>query len=113
MNDLEAVPPHELDAHDWLVPLPAKSQSLSATKITLPLSPLMVEERFLSRFLGQILERAGLSIGAAARLLQVNPESLRQYVNGRRKDPGLVWFTKIVTLCGGRVLIELPEKGKR
>lgn len=83
-------------------------QSIPAIRATTPLTPVVCDERAIAGLLGMILNRAGLSVGEAAKRMGVSDEALRQYLKGRRTKPSLIWFVKLAELCGARVLIELP-----
>lgn len=90
------------------VPLPSTS-SIPTFHSTSTLTPLVCDERAISRLLELILIRGGLSINEAARRLDVAPSSVRQYIRGRRKRPSLQWFIRLAELCGAKVVIEFPK----
>ena len=91
------------------VPLPASSVGAAHFKPTSTLTPVICDERAISRLLELLLSRGGLTTNEAASRLGINAASLRQYVNGRRGKPSLLWFLKFAALCGARVTIEFPE----
>jgi hypothetical protein len=92
------------------VPLPSKA-SLPFISNSPSLTPLVCDERAISRLLEMILERGGLTAGEAARRLGTNSNNVRQYVAGRRTSPGLMWFLKLAEVAGARVFIEFPKRG--
>jgi hypothetical protein len=77
---------------------------------TSPLTPMVCDRRAITRLLGTLLEKAGISVGEASRRLGMNDQSLRPYLKGRRTKPSLLWFLKYVEACGGKVYIEFPNK---
>lgn len=95
-----------------IVPLPSRS-FFPAGRQVLPLSPLLISEEHLAKILNQLLTRAGLSVNGAARLLSLHEESVRGYTSGRRANPSLLMFARFVDLCGGKLLLELPDKANR
>lgn len=90
-------------------PLPS-SGSIPVIKHTTPLTPLVADERAIGHLLGLLMSRSGLSTNEVARRLGVTPNSVRQYLKGRRCKPSLIWFIKLVEVCGGRVNLETPER---
>jgi hypothetical protein len=76
------------------------------------LTPVVCDERAISRLLGSILSRAGLTTIDIAMKMGVTPQSVRQYLAGRRCRPGLLWFIKFAELAGARVVLEWPERPK-
>lgn len=90
-------------------PLPGGA-SIASFHSTSPLTPMVCDRRAITRLLGTLLEKAGISVGEASRRLGMNDQSLRPYLKGRRTKPSLLWFLKYVEACGGRVYIEFPNK---
>lgn len=87
-------------------PLPSSYQPpLSSATLT----PLVCDERAISRLLEVILSRGGLTMKEAADRLGVSSNTIRQYVHGRRSKPSLIWFVKLANLCGARVVLEFPK----
>lgn len=72
------------------------------------LSPVICDERVISKLLESLLYRSGQSSGEVARKMGVSPNSVRQYINGRRCRPSLIWFVRLAELCGARVIVEFP-----
>ena len=96
---------------DWAelmpwVPLPSKTVPIP---VTYHLTTIICDERMIAKLLETLLARAGLSINEAARRLKCNASTISQYVNGRRTRPSLLWFLKIVALCGAKVSLEFPS----
>lgn len=89
------------------VPVPSLG-AIPLVRVSSPLTPVVCDDRAITRLLEQILLRSGLTISEAARRLGVSPSALRQYINGRRSRPSLFWFAKFVEVCGSHLLIELP-----
>lgn len=108
----EAIP---IDLNQF-TPLPGSGGfnpgSLTHSAPTTSLTPVVCDERAISRLLGSILQRAGLSVGDMAAKMGVSPQSVRQYTAGRRCRPGLLWFIKFAELAGARVVLEWPERGR-
>ena len=92
-----------------LCPLPSLVTSSPLYKSS-PLTPVVCDERVISRLLEILLNRAGLSISEAARRMGNGPNTISQYINKRRCRPSLLWFIKFAELCGAKVTIELPGK---
>lgn len=98
------LPPHH-------VPLPSLS-TIGAPNPTSSLTPVVCDERVIARLLDLILSRGGLTVVEAASRLGVHPNSIRQYLYGQRTKPSLKWFVRFAELCGARVMIEFPSKGR-
>lgn len=77
---------------------------------TTSLTPVVCDERAISRLLGSILQKGGLTLADMAGRLGVNERSVRQYLNGRRCRPSLLWFIRFAELAGARVVLEWPER---
>lgn len=88
-------------------PVPSAS-SMPTFRSTTPLTPLVCDERAIARLLGLLLNKGGLTVEEASRRLGVTPNAVRQYLKGRRNKPSLIWFIRLVELCGGKVTLELP-----
>lgn len=76
------------------------------------LTPLVCDERVIARLLDHLLSKAGLTVPEAARRLGIHPNSVRQYLYGQRTRPSLQWFVRFADLCGARLYIEFPPKGR-
>ena len=74
------------------------------------ITPVVCDGRAISKLLARLLDSAGLSVNETARRLGVSQNAVRQYTSGRRVKPSLIWFAKVVELCGGRLYIEFPQK---
>ncbi len=61
------------------------------------------------RLIELLLERAGLSQAECARRMGVETQSLHQYKK-YRANPSVRWLARFVQTCGGRLIIELPER---
>lgn len=86
--------------------------SYSSHHPSLPLTPIICDKRAIAGLLESFLDQAGLSKKEAAARLGVDVEAVRQYLNGRRVKPSLLWFIRFVNLCGGRVMVEWPAKAR-
>ncbi len=75
------------------------------------LTPVVCDERAISRLLGSILSKAGLTTLDMAQRMGVAHPSVRQYLNGRRCRPSLMWFIRFAELAGARVVLEWPVRG--
>lgn len=76
------------------------------------LMPLIADQRAVARLLETLLAKAGLTVGQAAKEFGVTDEAVRQYVTGRRNNPSLLWFIKFAHLCGAKVSVEFPPRGR-
>lgn len=94
-----------------LIPLPSSfSQPLRSSSTSSPITPVICDERAISRLLENLLERAGLTPrDAATRLGLKSANGVRQYLAGRRTKPSLIWFIKFCELCGAQVSITFPR----
>jgi hypothetical protein len=99
-------------AEQFYVPLPSSS-NLPVVKSSSALTPLVCDERAISRLLATLMTRGGLSVSEMARRLGVGTNGVRQYLYGRRTRPSLIWFIKFAELAGARVYIEFPDKSGR
>lgn len=73
------------------------------------LTPLVCDERAIARLLETLISRSGMSIGLVADRMGVTTNAIRQYMRGRRTKPSLIWFIRLVEICGGSVKIEFPK----
>jgi hypothetical protein len=96
------------DDAPFLTPIPSSANRPVVTTSS-SLTPLICDERAISSLLGNLLDGSGLTISAASRRLGINPASLRQYINGRRGRPSLLWFLRFAAICGAKVTIEFPK----
>lgn len=101
----------ELVPIDALVPLPSSRSPHYSQPASL--LPLVHDQRSIPRLLELLLDRSDLSVKEAALRLGVNDNAVRQYVAGRRTNPGVMWLIRFAELCGGRVMIELPSRRQR
>lgn len=93
-------------------PLPSVSSTPPLLQ-TSSLTPLICDERAIHALLGSLLQKGGLSVSEAARRLGCGPSSLRQYLNGRRAKPSLLWFLRFCQMVGARVIIEFPASVRK
>lgn len=94
---------------DELAFTPLPSSSFPSSSPHTSLTPLVCDERAISRLLELLMQRAGFSLNETASRLGVVPNSVRQYVNGRRLRPSLMWFIRFAETCGAKVTIEFPK----
>ena len=87
----------------FVVPVGSPSPAPKATSLT----PVVHDERAITRLLETMFQRGGLSVGEAARRLGTTPQNVRQYVRGRR-NPSLMHVLKLAEVCGVRVLVDIP-----
>lgn len=95
--------------------LPGIVPSTSATNVTsfnhqANLTPVLCDEQAMRKLLELIMRRAGLSVYEIAKRLDIHPNSIRQYVRGRRGRPSLLWFLRFCEVCGAKVTMEFPTK---
>lgn len=113
LNDM-AQEPSTLDSHNSgpqsplmeFSPIPS-SKSLSLYTASLPLLPLLNDQKATMRLLAFMLKQSGRSIGEIARSMGVNKASMQQYLHGRRQKIGLDVFLRFVTACGMKVHLQL------
>ena len=98
-----------------IVPIPSTgSPRVPATPSgSSTLTPLVCDERAIASLLENLLRQSGLSTNEAARRLGIHPASLRQYLNGRRGRPSLIWFLRFASLIGAKVTIEATPGAAR
>lgn len=98
-------------------PIPGLTSSIPTAKTSSTLTPLVCDERAVTKLLWLILSKGGLSVREISRRLGVTPQSVRTYLadQGKRKasSPGLLWFVKFADAAGAKVTIEFPEKQGR
>lgn len=73
-------------------------------------SPLLSDDRAIAYLIDELLKNSGLYPSELARRLGVNPATINQYRYHRRPNPSIQWLVKLVTACGGRVVVEMPQK---
>jgi hypothetical protein len=96
------------------LPSPIPSQSAPAvlrTNLT-SLTPIVCDERAIPRLLELILVKSGLTLQEVARRLGVTPNSVRQYIQGRRCKPSLIWVIRFSEACGSHLVLETPLRGR-
>lgn len=91
------------------VPVPSIAY-IPASASSSPLTPVICDERAISRLLETLLWRSGLTIREAARLLGVDESSVREHTSGRTQRPSLLWFVKFAAICGATLTIQMPER---
>lgn len=91
------------------VPMPSLG-AVNLVRSSSPLTPVVCDDRAITRLLESILLRSGLTLSEAARRIGVHPSSLRQYINGRRTRPSLFWFARFTEVCGSHLVVEMPMK---
>lgn len=70
------------------------------------LTPVVCDERAISKLLEILINRSGLSISEVARRMGVTTNAIRQYLHGRRNKPSLLWFVRLAAVCGAQVTLE-------
>lgn len=93
------------------VPVPSIAY-IPASASSSPLTPVICDERAISRLLETLLWRAGLTVSEAARRLGVDPSSVREHTSGRTSRPSLLWFVKFAAICGANLTIQMPERNR-
>lgn len=89
-----------------VIPTVFGSSALSHSSST----PLVADQRAITRLLGQIQEKSGLTVAEIARRMGVTDNGVRQYVAGNRQ-PGLLWFIKFCQAVDLKVGVELRRMG--
>jgi DNA-binding XRE family transcriptional regulator len=82
--------------------------------ITAPLSsftPLVRDERAITRLLETIWLRSGLTQSEIALRMGITQGTIHQFISGRR-FPSLQWFLRYCEAVGYRVMVELPPRLK-
>jgi hypothetical protein len=103
----EATSPDEL----FLPPVPVPAHSMSPIfQNHSSLTPVVCDERAISRLLELILVRSGLSLNEVAKRMGVTPNCVRQYIHGRRGRPSLLWVVKFAETCGSHITIQTPTR---
>ena len=89
------------------IPLP----SLLSAPLVAPGGRVVVQndDRAVTALVQAIQQRSGLTKGEIARRLGVKVESIRPYFVGKKR-PTCKWMARLVETCGGRLILELPEK---
>lgn len=88
--------------------IPASSSSPPSSLSTIALA----DDRAIRSFVQQCIAKSGLSQAEVARRLGMRPQSVNQAVRGRVGRPSLHWIVRVVTACGGAVILELPGAGR-
>lgn len=97
---------NELSESPSIIP---SQNSIPVFRSNLQITPIITQDRQIQRLLERLLSTGGLSVNEAARLMGTNPNSIRQYLRGRRNKPSLRWFVALAELCGARVSIEFKQ----
>lgn len=85
------------------VPLPSTSASSPA-----PIAVVLNDPRAITNLISQLLGRSGMTQAEMCRRLGIKPQSMQQYKGGRRSKPSVEWFARLVSVCGGRLIVEFP-----
>jgi len=95
-----------------LLPLPNEDppfvvpvSTLHSTPRSVSLTPLVLDERAISRLLELMISRGGLTVSEVARRMAVTPQAVRQYIHGRR-SPTIKQLLKFAEATGSRILVE-------
>jgi len=91
------------------VPTPLPS-SFSSSRGPRPAAVIQSDPRGIPRLIEVILSRAGMPAAEVARRLGIQPQALNQYRTGRRINPSVLWLARLAAVCGGRVVVEFPER---
>lgn len=75
-----------------------------------PTRAVVADPALLGQLMNLILDRSGLSESEIARRLGTARQSVQQYRYLKRTNPSLRWFLRYVQVCGGRLVLELPEE---
>lgn len=91
-------------------PLPSSTppHTSSSLGVVNDLTILLGDDRAIAALIDRLLDRANLSDDELAGRLGIRKSTLYQYRVGRRKRPSIQWLVKLVSACGGRIMIEYP-----
>lgn len=89
---------------------PVPTSSIPTFRSLTPLTPVVCDDRAISRMVELLISRSGLSIREIARRLGIYPSTLHQYKSGRRVRPSLIWFVRFASACGAEVTLRWPER---
>lgn len=64
----------------------------------------------VGKLIRMILERAAIPQTEIAKRMGIVPQSLNQYVLGRRANPSILWLARLAEMCGARIVIEWPGR---
>lgn len=96
-----------LDGASIMVPLP--STAATSSNLSFPLTPVVCDDRAISKLLEVVLSKGGRTIPGVARELGVGDNAIRQYIRGYRVNPSLKWFLRFAEICGAEVSIKFKN----
>ncbi len=107
-----AEPPLALPPQAQPFPLPSLISGSS------PLSPgagvvVLSDPKTVAPLLEQLLSRSGLTVAEVCRRLDCSRSSFNQYRYCRRTRPSVQFLSRVVEVCGGRLMVELPARPLR
>lgn len=107
MNDTTSRLP---DTNPELTPLISPSSISSPERNQRQHAVILDDDRAIQRLIELLLDGAGLPSSEIARRLGIRVQSLNQYRYLRRKRPSIQWMSRLAQACGGRLILELPER---
>lgn len=85
--------------------LPAAPQRLSAP----PQSRRIVNQTTIARLLAHFLNNSGGTLSAASQRLGIAPQSLRQYLSGKRSKPSIEWLIRYLAAIDATLTVRLSS----
>lgn len=91
--------------------LPASPPVYQAQQPT-SLTSAILDSEGIARLLGALLEVSGMNVQQVSRRLGLSENCVREYTKGRRTNPTIRTFVKIVDMMGGRVWVDFPKRSR-
>lgn len=91
--------------------LPSKPPVYSSQPPT-SLTSAILDSDGITRLLGALLDGSGITVEQAAARLGLSRNAVREYTGGRRANPTIRTFVRLVDMLGGRVWVDFPKRNR-
>lgn len=81
---------------------------VSLTPAAKTIRALVVDERAMMMLVRDMINNSGMTVTEVSKRLGIQPSSLEQYYYGARTNPGVRWLVRLATICGAKLLVEMP-----
>lgn len=106
LQDGPTIDPDGLDSPSGNpVPIPSNS-SIERT----PIAVVISDQKAIGALVEQIVYRSGMTQAELCRRLGISPSNFNQYRLGRRPRPSVWWLVRLLTITGGRMVVEFPSR---
>lgn len=72
-------------------------------------TPLPSHESAVTALIKRIILSSGMDVATIAGQMNIHPNSLHQYIKGKRVNPSVMWLTRLLEVTGGKAYVEFPR----